>query len=64
MFTTPKLLYRQGDSLSGTPVYQCPQCGYVFTRLQLISHNSKRRYNGTYNYCPKCKINFNKYPEK
>lgn len=62
MFTTPKLLYRQGDSLSGTPVYQCPQCGYVFTRLHLVTHN-RRRY-GSMNYCPKCKINFNKFPEK
>lgn len=60
-YTVPNLLYRQGDSLSGTPIYQCPQCNYVFTRLQLISKN--KRYNGKFDYCPKCKINFNKYPE-
>lgn len=62
MFTIPKLLYRQGDSLSGTPVYQCPKCDYVFTRLQLFTQN--RRHYGSMNYCPKCKINFKKFPEK
>lgn len=51
MYIQPKELFLVNGK---TPVYKCA-CGHIFQRLELLSN---KRWRGTFNYCPICKVKF------
>ena len=51
MYIQPKELFLVNGK---TPVYKCT-CGHIFQRLELLSN---KRWRGTFNYCPICKVKF------